>query len=606
VITVTRRFARRSDEDGAISVMAALLVIALLASTALAVDVGRVAFTSRDQQGVTDRAVLDALGHLGDNLPPGATLQDIWDIVEASVFTTLEGNEEGSAIGTSGGRDVMQLEIGFQHPDCVYNPADPQPGDPEEFCVMWHQDGAGPYAHLYDPTPGVGQPVTAVRAVTDSTVQYMFAIGGAGERDVIKQAMGTNRRFGPIPGCPAGDTTCDPPPGTDCPTGDPACPPPPITLVDAKAAISVRSRLVEVTPSNELLLQEVFGDLLGMSDPPSLSLVGFDGLADAWVPLGVLGDAGANIGSVDQLLESEIRLADVFLAMHGATSDDSTVSAETRSALLRLATEVDPNFTVTVGDMIHATTEDPAALLTAQVDALTLVMHALVNAAVADGRNLLSVSLSGSDILGLDGLLGVTANLQLIEGPQMAAGYARWDAGAGRYETVARTAQVSTGMELEMETSNAEELLGPDLIDLLDTLLCLPILGILTCPSTQSVSLSAGAARAEADLARISCQDPTNLTDLTTIVRSGALVVTVDGEDLELVEAHDPETTVVVIPEVPGEGEATVSDTSLVEALVLDEALRPVFDLLGLNTGTARVASHWVDCDVPVLMANPL
>jgi uncharacterized membrane protein len=582
VITVTRRFARRSDEDGAISVMAALLVIALLASTALAVDVGRVAFTSRDQQGVTDRAVLDALGHLGDNLPPGATLQDIWDIVEASVFTTLEGNEEGSAIGTSGGRDVMQLEIGFQHPDCVYNPADPQPGDPEEFCVMWHQDGAGPYAHLYDPTPGVGQPVTAVRAVTDSTVQYMFAIGGAGERDVIKQAMGTNRRTDI---CPPHDLTC---------------------AVDAMAAISVRSRLVEVTPSNELLLQEVFGDLLGMSDPPSLSLVGFDGLADAWVPLGVLGDAGANIGSVDQLLESEIRLADLFLAMHGATSDDSTVSAETRSALLRLATEVDPNFTVTVGDMIHATTEDPAALLTAQVDALTLVMHALVNAAVADGRNLLSVSLSGSDILGLDGLLGVTANLQLIEGPQMAAGYARWDAGAGRYETVARTAQVSTGMELEMETSNAEELLGPDLIDLLDTLLCLPILGILTCPSTQSVSLSAGAARAEADLARISCQDPTNLTDLTTIVRSGALVVTVDGEDLELVEAHDPETTVVVIPEVPGEGEATVSDTSLVEALVLDEALRPVFDLLGLNTGTARVASHWVDCDVPVLMANPL
>lgn len=586
---MTRLLARRSDEDGAISVMAALLVIALLASTALAVDVGRVAFTSRDQQGVTDRAVLDALGHLGDNLPPGAMLQDIWDIVEASVLTTLAGNEEGSAIGTSGGRDVMQIEIGFQHPDCVYNPADPQPGDPEEFCVMWHQDGAGPYAHLYDPTPGVGQPVTAVRTVTDSTVPYVFAIGGAGQRDVIKQAMGTNRR-------------------TDfCPPGDPLCaPPPPVILVDAMAAISVRSRLVEVTPSNALLLQEVFGDLLGMSNPPSLSLVGFDGLADAWVPLGVLGQAGANVGSVDRLLDSEIALAQLFVAMHGATSQDSTVSAETRSALLRLSMAVDPNFTVTVGDMIHATTEDPAALLTARVDALTLVMHALVNAAVADGRNLLNASLSGSNVLGLNGLLGVTANLQLIEGPRMAAGYARWDAGAGRYETVARTAQVATGMGLQMQTSRAEALLGPNLINLLDPLLCLPVLGRLTCPSTRSVSLSVGAARAEADLARIACQDPTNLTGLTTVVRSDALVVTVGGKDVEFVEAHDPATTVVVIPGVPGEGEATVSDTRLAQALVLDAALRPVFDLLGLNTGTARVASHWVDCDVPVLMANPL
>ena len=41
--------------------MAAVMALAMVMATSLAVDVGRVAYTSRDQQGATDRAVLDAL-----------------------------------------------------------------------------------------------------------------------------------------------------------------------------------------------------------------------------------------------------------------------------------------------------------------------------------------------------------------------------------------------------------------------------------------------------------------------------------------------------------------------------------------------------------------
>jgi uncharacterized membrane protein len=234
------------------------------------------------------------------------------------------------------------------------------------------------------------------------------------------------------------------------------------------------------------------------------------------------------------------------------------------------------------------------------------VVHALVSAAVVDGRNFLNLSVSGSNVLGLDGLLDVTATLQLIEGPQSDFGPARWDDAMQRYVTRATTAQVETDVQLGMDTSKVEELVGPRLYNLLDDVLCLPLVDLIACPSEQTLELSVAAARAEAGLARIGCQDPTHLTRLATVVSSDALVVTVDGEDLELVEAHDPETTVVVIPGVPGEGEATVSDTRLMETPALYRVLRPVYDLLGLNTGTARVASHWVDCDVPVLMANPV
>ncbi len=566
--TATRR---RTEQDGAISIMAAVLVAAMVMATSLAVDVGRVAYTSRDQQGVTDRAVLDGLHHLGDAIPPGATLAQIHAAVSDSVAATLGGNTEGSSVGTARDRAADIIEIGYQDPAC--------PGA-STFCPMY--DGPGgvdpdPYPPTYVPEDP-NQSVDAIRVATTSVVDFVFGFMDAtGSRDVVKEAVGTNRRK------------------VDCPV--------PCNVVDAEAGISIASRLVELDSDNSPLLRALLADMLGMGDPTQLSLVGFDGLAKASVPLDVLGDAGATVGTTDQLLASNVRLADLFTAMaSGATSDDAAVTAGAQTALTELATEVDPALTVAVSDLVATTTEDPSALLLAEVNTLDRVMHATMAAAVANGVHLLELSLDGSDVLGLGGLLDVEVDLELIEAPQMAYGKVDYDAATGRYRTVAHTAQVSLQVRLGMSTSQVETLLGPDLTGLLSDVLCLlPLL----CP-TETVTFDVAAAKADAQLAGIDCVDPLRETDITTIVTSDALSATIETETVSLVDSHDASSGTVVIPEVPGVGSTSVANSSsLTNILALDAVLEPVLSLLGIGTGTAYAASHVVKCDVPVLLPNP-
>lgn len=612
---MTGRTQRTRSQDGAISIMAAVLAVAMIMATSLAVDVGRVAYASRDQQGVTDRAVLDALRHLGDDIPDTATTPgEIWAVVSDSVASTLAGNQESSSEGTSSERVPVIIEIGYTDASCVYDPADPQPGDPEDFCVVYSQDGEGPYYADYQADPDLGEKITTVRVVTESAVDYVFAfLDDEGARDVVKDALGTNRRectHPTDPGCPPPPPPCtspsdecpdpdapDPDPDPECPEGE--CP----ILLDAEAGISVRSRLLELDSDNSWLLQQLLGDLLG-ADPASLTLAGFDGLVTADVPLGVLGDAGADVGTVDSLLSSEIHVAELFRVM---AQVDGIVGTSLETALLELYHETDPALTVTVDKLITATTEDPDALLRASMDAMTLVMHAAVNAALADGNNAVTLTnsvdnLLGVDLLGLEGLVDVAATLTIIEGPQTAYGKVRYDEGTGRYGTVARTAQVDLDLDLGIEYADLDTLLGP-LSDLLTGLLCT----LLDCVEDVDVSLSV--AQAEAELAGIECTDPTAESDITTIVTSDALVATVDGGDETLVDLHDPGNSVVLIPRVPGEGQATVTDstlTNLGDVPAVDELLGPVFAFLGISTGTARVAANAVRCDVPVLMEEPL
>lgn len=596
-----RHRGRRLDaEDGAISVMAGVLIVAMIMATSLAVDVGRVAYTSRDQQGVTDRSVLDALRSMPDNIADGLSLEETHAAISDSVDTTLSGNTEGSSVGTAHDRGIENIEIGYTHPDCIYDPGDPQPDDPADFCLMYSDFGAGPY---YDPD----ERVTTVRVITHSTVDYVFAfLDEEGHRAVYKEAIGSVRRI-----------------GDDCVPPDPECP------VDAEAKISVRSRLVELNTANSALnedrlaiIREMVGDFIDVPTAPnppptSVTAAGFDGLATADVPLSVLGDAGATVGTTQQLLDSHVTLTDLFIAMaSGATSDDAAVTAEAQTALATLAAEADSALTVRIGDFITTTTEDPAALLTAQVKTLDLVMHAAINAAVANGNHFIDVDLTGGTLgdplFALDGLLEVDGTLEIIEGPQMAYGKAAIDAATGEYVTVARTAQVNFEVDVELNAHYAEELLGP-LEDLISGLICglLPTL----CP-TEIVPIDIPAidaagnvsvADAEAALTEIECLDPLRESDLTTIVTSDALVASVSGGDETLVDSRGPSEGTVFIDTVPGEGDTTIDNTvSATNIPAVDEYLRTVFGLLGIDLGTARVASHAILCDVPVLLENPL
>ena len=205
-------------------------------------------------------------------------------------------------------------------------------------------DGPGrrdpdPYAATYVPQDP-DQTMNAIRVATSSTVDYVFGFmaGDDTSRDVVKEAVGTATRT-----CIPGTTGC-PLPCLVSPCGP--------VPVDAEAGISIASRLVELNTADSALndgrlaiLQQLLGQLIGLDpgDPVTVSAVGFDGLAGTTVPLGVLADAGATVGSTDELLNSEIQLADLLNAMaSGATSSDSTVTANASSALGTLAAEASP------------------------------------------------------------------------------------------------------------------------------------------------------------------------------------------------------------------------------------------------------------------------
>jgi uncharacterized membrane protein len=496
-----RTLARRRDQqDGAISIMAAVLVVALVMATSLAVDVGRVAFTSRDQQGVTDRVVLDAVRTLGENAPPGATYEELYDLAVAAATQTLNANEEGSSVGTARDRQISELELGYVA-DGVFRP-------------VW--TAAGPAA-CYATADANGYAATAVRVVTDSYVDFVFGfLDEEGGRPVTKESVGSIR-------LPDPNDAID---GVDCPEPE----------YTALAGLTVATRLVEFDTNRSTIFAPLLGDLLNTSG--TLTLVGFDGLATANLTLlDLLGGTTASVGSVDQILDSQITVKELLdAAAAGLTTEDAAAHAAAITALGELSAYVDPALTFRIGDILYVDTENTDALLAAQANVLDWVMAAAMAARIATGDHLVELDLTGTDLLGLQGLLTMSLDLTLIEAPQSAFGPAVWlpahDAdGDGliepgeeaRWQTTARTAQVSAGLRVGINRYYADTLLGP-LASLIDGLLCL--LGPALC-GTQNVDLTVHAAQAEAGLAAIDCSAPISDSNVTTVARERGRVAVV-------------------------------------------------------------------------------
>ena len=561
--TPARHHGSDRRQEGAISVMAAVLAVAMIMATSLAVDVGRVAYTSRDQQGATDRAVLDALRILPEANAAALGPEDVWtDVRESVLEVSLPGNVEDSSVGTSSERTIDLLEVGYVDPSC--------PG-PADFCSMW-DGGSTAYTGHWGT-----ESVDTIRLSTESTVDFVFGfLDEDGSRDVIREALGTNRRV----------------------TNDCLVPP---CMVDAEAGISIASRLVELNPDNSSLLGPVVGQLIGSGS--GLTLVGFDGLATADVPLSVFGDAGADVGSPSQLLDSQVNLKGLIDATaSGLAADDAAVSADALTALGELSANVDPALTVEVEDMLVMGTEDPGAFLDAEFPVLDLVMAGAMAAQVADGEHLVTLDLSGSDLLGLNGLSDIDLNLRIVEAPQMAYGKAEWLPDEGEWATWAETAQVDVDLIIDVWSGDADTLLG-GAFSLIDSLLCL-----VGCVETVEIDLAA--AEAHADLVGIECVDPVEETDTTMVVSSNTVTADIGTGNKTLISARDFTTSYnvegeeVVVETVPGVKAS--ADATATGVPVLDGIVGPIFSLLGIGTGTAYAATHDVRCDVPVLLPNPL
>ncbi len=158
-------------EDGSVLVFTALVTAVLLGVGALAVDLGRIAVTSRDQQGATDRAALDTL----------LALQQRGSAMNAELVADTAGLSLGRNLGFWAGE--VDVDTAADDLDVHLRPVacGPAPGE-----VRSIADGAW------------GDPdVTGVEVTTTSRVPSLF-LPGTTPRTVERRAVACSQPFAAI------------------------------------------------------------------------------------------------------------------------------------------------------------------------------------------------------------------------------------------------------------------------------------------------------------------------------------------------------------------------------------------------------------------------
>ena len=628
---------RVHDQDGAIAVMAAVLATAVVLAGALAVDVGRVAYVSRDLQGTTDRGALDSVQVLRtqDNRASTETLE----AVHEEALAALERNPQ---TGTQRERLLYRVDLG--------EATNTYATDFTLVCGGYF-DEDGPTTRTSLVSLGIleaedeedtsaatqeaprdcdaadieGNYVDAVRLWTYGAVDYVLAIGGSGT-DLHKIS---SARANLPPECPDGD--CE---------------------EDASGAVSVASTLasLEGGEANALLEEYVGGSI-------SADLVSYRGVAEARVRLGDLLDVDPlSVGTMEELLHGEVSVADLIQATANVLkADGNSASADIAAELEGL---LESGAVATLGDIqLGYDVEDPEgerrgglALDTSsnsgadvRVDAVELAFLALQ---VANFENAVDLTL---DVLG--GAMPVTVTV--IEGPVLEEGYPGQDED-GNWLTEARTAQVEVDLAVDLDAlagldgslGDAVEEAAEALLDALSDLLNLT--GEITCNlgicviegselTLQEVDVSVTAAEGVSRLLDVGCEGD-GTQQVETFVTSarvavGGDVFDIDGDVVSMngdvaLTAGEAESEItdfegpwpdgpVIVPEGGTPLNASLSSGDLVGDLdeedldgVLAEIsdllevalfgqhglLHEVFDELGLGLTTVEVMGHDIDC----------
>lgn len=287
------------DEGGAIAVMAAVLVMALLASTALAVDVGRTAYVSRDQQGATDRAVLDGVRLLHQAILDGQTAQTLVDQVFAVATESME--MRNPAPGGTERRSIYRVDLGRVGG-----------GGFDEVCREYYLDVGDEIPEDEDTSEQVscegdvaGLNVDAVRLWTHSEVAYVLPLGEQRSAELRKMAVATADAIGSI-------------------------------------SAATTTAALEGGVINELLsgLVGIGQDEDDDGQPLDLGLVGHEGIADVTITLGDLVRSDRlGVGTVQELLTADIHVADFLHAtadvLHAGDGEDASSAEITLAAALR-------------------------------------------------------------------------------------------------------------------------------------------------------------------------------------------------------------------------------------------------------------------------------
>lgn len=524
---------RTRSEDGSIAIVAGVLAGAVVLAGALALDVGRVAYVSRDQQGATDRAALDSVSALRgeDNEASEETLTTAHEEAVRSL-------ERNPAPGTQEERALYRVDLGrAQDPAATefelvcggYFDADDEPTNRGALASAgWlrpDDDDSGSGARVQSSPPecdgGVaGQHVDAVRLWTYGRVDYVLAIGGSGT-DLHKIASARS--------------TPPTPPTDECPEGDPDCPIPD-TFVP-RGTISAGSTLATMEDG---VLNQVLSELVGGS--VTADLAGYQGVAAGRVRLGDLAATDElAVGTVDELLSTDVSALDLIEATAAVLeADGDAVAAELAAELEGLSAAaggtLDPirlgHDDEHLGGLALATGSGSGADV--RVDAVELVLASLQ---IANRDHALELELS---VFGET----VPVTMTVVEPPVIAAGYPGRD-GDGNWLTLAETAQIDLDLTVDLDelvdaNSELESDLDPVLDDLTDVLG--DLLGLLGLDDDDvdlgALDLTVRAAEGASGLGEVRCEDDGGLTTDTTVT-TARVRADADGEVFEVFEVED-------------------------------------------------------------------
>lgn len=188
--------------------------------------------------------------------------------------------------------------------------------------------------------------------------------------------------------------------------------------------------------TGDSVLNPLLGGMLGTS--LGLDLVSYKGIAAAQVSLLNLIDAAAGVGTVDELLNTQLSVADFLGLLVNAVGPTSTAGVALNDMLLAGVGTL-PN--IKLADILSVSAEDPESALDAKVNVFDLLNAALqlANKQHAISVPALNVNLSPIASLGM--------SLYVIEPPKIAIGPPGKDS-AGNWRTKTETAQLRLQLDV--------------------------------------------------------------------------------------------------------------------------------------------------------------
>jgi uncharacterized membrane protein len=295
----------------------------------------------------------------------------------------------------------------------------------------------------------------------------------------------------------------------------------------ALAGLSGGSGLLSLNSRDSALLNLLLGEILGSS--VNLDLVSYKGIAATNVTLLELVKATAGVGTVEELLKTELSIGQLLEIYANAVNSKDVLDLGVSVAMQTLIdASVSALPDITLGDVLSVTAPNAEAAASVNVNLLDLITTTVL---VASNKHALTLT-PNINLLGLN----IAAVLHVIEPPQIAIGPPGKDE-YGEWRTHMHTAQVRLDIKVQGSVN------------------------LLVAQTEVDLALKVEAAQGSAWLASIQCRSQQNSKSIVTIGAHPGIAT------IDLARASDPSVPAVVHVKLLG---ARIADLDLGLSLPLE------------------------------------